>query len=817
VYKPLSVMMQKSRNISQDKDNSRKILNSTEEKYHKLLNTANDAIFIADSETGIIIDANRQAEILLDKPLNKIVGTHQSELHPKEESEKYSTIFRKSLTSGHGITEELFVVNSSGKKIPVEISANVTTINGKKVIQGIFRDLSKRNNNTELMRHFATNISTETGDTFFKSLATFLAETLNADYTFVGKLSDKDHNKVETLALYALGQIVENFEYNLTNTPCKQVVGKQLCFYPENVQQQFPEDKILVDMGVQSYIGTPLFDSQKNPVGLLVAMDRKPMQDNRLRRFMFHLSSVRAAYEIERIRAEKTLTEELDKAQHYLNRAAHIFVVLDTKHNINLINQQGCQLLGYKEEEILGQNWFNKFIPKRSKNSLLRAISNLTEDSFQSDSSFEGKVLLKNGSERIIFWHNTLSRDEDGTIIGTICSGQDITEKASIESGLRQSREKFSNLFYYSNDSIFIHDTNGNILDANQRALEQFEYSRLDILTLRIFDMQPAKFLTSSRRKYKTLANKGYANFETAFKKKNGTWFSADVSASLFEIDDMKVVQSIIRDISDRKKTEEELLRHHERLEEIIRDHTDELLKSNEYLEKEIKVRKNAEKNLLVHQKQLQSVASQMSLIEEREKRHIASELHDCVGQTLALAKIKLGLLNKLSTSEEMKNNVKEILQLIEQTITETRTLTFELSPPILYELGFDQAIKWLIDQFKQKHNIKVTLLDDGSVKPFDSNIRFFLFQAVRELLINIAKHSQTDRAKIALTRYGDKLKISVTDKGLGFSETSAGNSGFGLFNIRERMNHINGKFKIKSAPDHGTQVTLIAPFKLIK
>lgn len=810
------MMMKKSGNISQNKDNSRKTLNNAGEKYHKLLSTANDAIFIAESETGIIIDANRQAEILLDKPLTKIIGIHQSELHPKEEAERYSNIFKKSLTSGHGITEELFVVNSSGKKIPVEISANVTKINGKQVIQGIFRDLSKRNRNTELMRYFATDISTEAGDTFFKSLATFLAETLNADYAFIGKLSDKDHNKVQTLALYALGQIVENFEYNLTNTPCKQVVGKQLCFYPDKVQQQFPEDTLLVDMGVQSYIGAPLFDSQKGPIGLLVAMDRKPMQDNRLRRFLFRQSAVRAAYEIERMRAEKILSEELDTAQNYLNSSAQIFVVLDTKHNVNLINRQGCQLLGFKEEEIVGQNWF-KFIPERSKNTQLRAIRNLTDDNFQSDSSFEHPVLLKNGSERIISWHNTLSRDDDGTIIGTICSGQDITERASMESELRQSREKFSSFFYYSNDSIFIHDNDGNILDANQRALDQFEYSRLDILTLRIFDMQPAKFIKSARNKYNTLINKGYANFETAFMKKNGTWFSADVSASLFEIDDMKVIQSRIRDISDRKKTEQELLRYHERLEELIKENTDELLKANEYLEKEIKVRKKAEKKLLVHQKQLQSVASQMSLIEEREKRHIASELHDCVGQTLALAKIKLGLLNKLSTSEEMKNNVKEILQLIEQTITETRTLTFELSPPILYELGFDQAIKWLIDQFRQKHNIDVTLLNDGSIKPFDSNISFFLFQAVRELLVNIAKHSQTDRAKIAFTRCNNKLKISVTDKGIGFSDTSTVNSGYGLFNIRERMNHINGKFKIKSVPDHGTQVTLLAPFKLTK
>jgi signal transduction histidine kinase len=99
---------------------------------------------------------------------------------------------------------------------------------------------------------------------------------------------------------------------------------------------------------------------------------------------------------------------------------------------------------------------------------------------------------------------------------------------------------------------------------------------------------------------------------------------------------------------------------------------------------KENNERLQIEKKILDHQKQLQSLTSLISLIEENEKRRIATELHDCIGQNLALSKIKLGQLGKSANSEGLKNDIGEILKIIEHTITETRTLTFELSPPIL-------------------------------------------------------------------------------------------------------------------------------------
>lgn len=123
--------------------NAENALKVSEEKYRKLIETANDAIFIADAETGIIIDVNKQAGKLLDMDIKEIIGMHQAQLHPKEDTELYKKAFIKDVQNGAGISDELYVCNRHGEKIPVEISASVLQIGNKKIIQGIFRDLRK--------------------------------------------------------------------------------------------------------------------------------------------------------------------------------------------------------------------------------------------------------------------------------------------------------------------------------------------------------------------------------------------------------------------------------------------------------------------------------------------------------------------------------------------------------------------------------------------------------------------------------------------------------------------------------------------------
>jgi len=118
-------------------------LSQSEEKYRNLIESAYDAIFIADAETGIIIDANQQAGKLLDMPLDQIKGMHQSRLHPPEEAEHYREIFRQHLESGRAITEDLYVCRRDGARVPIDISTSVIELESHRVIQGVFRDITE--------------------------------------------------------------------------------------------------------------------------------------------------------------------------------------------------------------------------------------------------------------------------------------------------------------------------------------------------------------------------------------------------------------------------------------------------------------------------------------------------------------------------------------------------------------------------------------------------------------------------------------------------------------------------------------------------
>jgi len=235
----------------------------------------------------------------------------------------------------------------------------------------------------------------------------------------------------------------------------------------------------------------------------------------------------------------------------------------------------------------------------------------------------------------------------------------------------------------------------------------------------------------------------------------------------------------------------------------------------------DISEQKQAQQKILEYQKQLRSLASQLSLTEERERRQLATALHDNIGQLLAISKIKQGALAD-NSPPEIQDTLNEIRELTEQAIQYTRTLTFELSPPILYELGLRAAVEWLVEQTRQQHNIDVRFEADDSNPSLDDDIRVLLFQAVRELLINVAKHSQANQVNVSLRQENHVLRIDVEDNGIGMEATQITTighavAGFGLFNIRERLDLLGGKMDIQSPSGKGTKITLLAPLKKSK
>ncbi|MBI5181168.1 MAG: GAF domain-containing protein, partial [Nitrospirae bacterium] len=138
-----------------------------------------------------------------------------------------------------------------------------------------------------------------------KLLVQHITQILDVDYAFVGKLIGKENERVRTIAVCARGKIAEDFEYYLTDTPCYNVIQTSPCCYPSNIQRLFPKDKMLTDMGVESYIGTPLFNSKGHVMGLLVLLHTKPLTNINIAKSLFKICAVRTAAEMERKQTEE--------------------------------------------------------------------------------------------------------------------------------------------------------------------------------------------------------------------------------------------------------------------------------------------------------------------------------------------------------------------------------------------------------------------------------------------------------------------------------------------------------------------------------
>ena len=165
------------------------------------------------------------------------------------------------------------------------------------------------------------------------------------------------------------------------------------------------------------------------------------------------------------------------------------------------------------------------------------------------------------------------------------------------------------------------------------------------------------------------------------------------------------------------------------------------------------------------------------------------------------------------------KHDIGQICDVLEKAIDQTHALTFELSPPILHQLGLEAAIEWAGEKISQDQGIDFIFNDDGRMKPLDVDLKAFLFRCVRELMMNIVKHAKARRMTVSLTMKQNQVCAVVEDNGIGFDtsilERQAEIVGFGLFSIRERLAAVDGTFELRSEAGRGTRVALSIPVKI--
>jgi len=446
--------------------------------------------------------------------------------------------------------------------------------------------------------------------------------------------------------------------------------------------------------------------------------------------------------------------------------------------NVNLngefiyVNAAMAQMYEFDStEQMLAESSINRWVDLQQREQLL-----VTLKEQGSVSNFEAQTITRAGRHIFVLFSVKLI---DDVISGMV---MDISEKKQAEDKLSLSEEKFYRVFQASPAAIVISDiSSGEFVDANKAFENNFGYNRDDVVGKGFMEIDIWKKPEDRERLFpQYLKQRTLYLPELEVLKKSGETAIVEIHFTLIRIKDRDLSYASFIDITERKRVESKL---------------------NQY------------------QQRLKSLAVKLTLAEEQERRRIAEDLHDHVGQSLALTRLQLAAARKdLPTNKTQDAQLEDVSQSLLKAIQDTRHLIFELSSPSLNELGLSAAIgEWMEEQLLNKYGIQVKLIDltrDLSLPP---DLRALLFRNTRELLTNIIKHAQAKSVSVFMEQAGAELMITIQDDGVGFDtarlvQDNQANKGFGLFSVQERMTDLGGKLEIISQPGTGSKLVLHLP-----
>jgi PAS domain S-box-containing protein len=406
----------------------------------------------------------------------------------------------------------------------------------------------------------------------------------------------------------------------------------------------------------------------------------------------------------------------------------------------------------------------------------------------------ELRTVWPNGTVRWLLLRGQAFRDERGRPVRLMGLVMDVSARKLAEQALRESETRFKAIYEQAPLGIaLVNSRTGQFLQINAKYREIIGRSEEEMRGLTFQGISHPDDLQADLDNMARLieGESRFFKMEKRLVRGDGSliWVNLTVVPMWEAGQPPHSHIAIVEDITERKRAEAEIKVLNETLEQRVTQRTT----------------------------QLRALASELAQAEQRERRRLAQILHDHLQQLLVAAKLKTGMLSRRVQDEGMTRLLRQINELLEESLTQSRSLTVELSPPVLYDRGLAGGLEWLARQFEEKHDLRVGFEFDPQAEPADEGTRVFLFQAIRELLLNIVKHAQAPSAHISLARRGeDWLWVEVSDTGPGFDPATLENrepgKGFGLFTIRERLELIGGRVKVETAPGRGTKVVLEVP-----
>lgn len=387
---------------------------------------------------------------------------------------------------------------------------------------------------------------------------------------------------------------------------------------------------------------------------------------------------------------------------------------------------------------------------------------------------FEHQTFRKDGNRIWISVNARAVRDQAGRILYYEGTTQDITERKEAERAMRESEERYRELFENSKDALYVHDMSGCYTSVNRAAEKLSGYSREELIGKHFSSFLNPAFeghvLGQLRKK---LEDANETTYEAEIITKDGRQIPIEVSSRLIFGNGVAVgVQGCVRDISERKRAQVAARTYSRRLIEA----------------------------------------------QEAERRRISRELHDQVGQILTAVKMHLHSLQQSCSAPEMLSSIADNMEVIDEAVDQVRDLSVDLRPLLLDDFGLAVALRWYLDRQAKRCGIATEFMTRSLSEDdrFSSELETACFRIVQEAVTNVVRHARADRISVLLERTGSELVLLISDDGAGFDMNvlRSSTSTLGLRGMEERVQALGGSITIDSTPKIGTEICARFPIR---
>ena len=413
------------------------------EQYNRMLFEQSPIGLMLCRMNGELVDINHAFARIIGRSVEETLQLTYWAITPESYAADEQRLLESLKKTGRYDSHEKEYIHKDGHRVPVRLQGLLLEKGGEQLILSSVEDITERRRTEEAIRNITIGVSAKTGEQFFQSLTVHLAKLFGTKYTFIGLLNLQKPDIIDTVALCIHGEITDNVGYGLLNTPCEHVVNgsyDSIQAYPRNIQQLFPEDLLLVEMGVHSYVGVPLVDASNSPIGVIVVMDDKPMENTNQVGTMLQLFATRAAAELERLRSEEALQQSRQRLAD-AQQMAHI-----GSWELNLTTNQ---LLWsdeiYRIFEIDPQKFsasykrFLEIIHPDDREQVNTAYMESVEN--KTPYRIDHRIQISDGTTKHVQERGKTFYDAEGHPVRSVGTVQDVTERVSMEEALRRSQK----------------------------------------------------------------------------------------------------------------------------------------------------------------------------------------------------------------------------------------------------------------------------------------------------------------------------------------------------------------------------------------